>query len=244
MPHSTQPTTAAGGKRFGLLLPGVFTVLAASTIAAMVITSDSAPRREATLPAGTVLIAALDRSVSTKESRIGDAVRLETTEPVRLADEAVVPAGAVILGEVTHSQDGGRIAGAPELTLRFTELEADGERYRMDARPFRIRGKNDALESAAQIGGGAVAGGIPGRGAGWRRRRREGRGCGSRHRHRGRHRHRRGRPRAPGGGQTQGRTRRAPCVDVSSGHGRLTRHPCPAGSRRPRPGAGGITGRV
>ncbi|HEX9633750.1 MAG TPA: hypothetical protein VGA02_14910 [Gemmatimonadales bacterium] len=162
MPHSTQPTTAAGGKRFGLLLPGVFTVLAASTIAAMVITSDSAPRREATLPAGTVLIAALDRSVSTKESRIGDAVRLETTEPVRLADEAVVPAGAVILGEVTHSQDGGRIAGAPELTLRFTELEADGERYRMDARPFRIRGKNDALESAAQIGGGAVAGGILG----------------------------------------------------------------------------------
>jgi hypothetical protein len=162
MQDETRPTTAAGGKRVGLLLPGVFTVLAASTIAAMVITSDSAPRREATLPAGTVIIAALDRTVSTKESRIGDAVRLETTEPVWLENEAVIPAGAVIHGEVTHSQDGGRIAGAPELSLRFTELEADGEQYRMDARPFRIRGKNDALESAAEIGGGAVAGGILG----------------------------------------------------------------------------------
>jgi hypothetical protein len=161
MQDSTKHTTA-GGKHSGLLIPGVFTVLAAGTIAAMVVTNDTGARREATLPAGTVIVAALDGTVSTKESRVGDAIRLETTEPVRLDDETVVPAGAQIHGEVTHTKDGGRIAGAPELTLRFTELEADGERYRMDAQPFRVRGKGDAIESAAQIGGGAVAGGILG----------------------------------------------------------------------------------
>jgi hypothetical protein len=162
MLDSTRPTTAAGGKHSGLLLPGVFTVLAAGTIAAMVVTGDNGARQEATLPAGTVIIAALDRTVSTRDTRVGDAIELETTEPVHLSDERVVPAGARIYGEVTHAKGGGRIAGAPELTLRFTELEADGERYRMDTQPFRIRGKNDALESAATIGGGAVAGGILG----------------------------------------------------------------------------------
>jgi hypothetical protein len=74
----------------------------------------------------------------------------------------VIPAGAVVRGEVTHAKGGGRIAGAPELTLRFTELEAGGERYLIDSRPFRIRGKSDAVESAVEIGGGAVAGGILG----------------------------------------------------------------------------------
>jgi hypothetical protein len=89
-------------------------------------------------------------------------VQLETTEPVSLGPDIVIPVGAMVRGEVTHAKGGGRIAGAPELTLRFTELESGGERYRIDAEPFRVRGKSDGVESAAEIGGGAVAGGILG----------------------------------------------------------------------------------
>jgi len=149
--------------RLWRLLPGVaLALLAAGTIAAMVIVHDDAGRRHATIPAGTTMLAALDRTVSTKEDRVGDEIQLEITEPVRIDGDTVVPAGAVLHGEVTYAKGGGRIAGAPALTMRFTTLDADGEEYRIETQPFRVRGKSDALESAGEIGGGAVAGGILG----------------------------------------------------------------------------------
>jgi hypothetical protein len=144
-----------------VVLPGAF-VIAAATMVGATIFAGGDDKVEATLSAGTVMIAALDHTVSTKSSEVGSDVRLETVEATPLEGDAVLPAGAVIRGEVTHSKGGGRVAGAPELTLRFTELEVDGETYRIEAQPFRIKGKSDALESAAQIGGGAVAGGVVG----------------------------------------------------------------------------------
>jgi len=120
-------------------------------------------RREATIPAGVTLVAALERGISTERSRVGDNITLRTTAPIRLDANEVIPEGVVIRGEVTQAKGGGRVAGAPELALRFTDLEVDGERHTISADPFRVRGKNDAAQSAAAIGGGAVAGGILGR---------------------------------------------------------------------------------
>ena len=68
----------------------------------------------------------------------------------------------VIRGEVSHSKGGGRIAGAPELTLRFREIVVDGRSYDIEADPFRVRGKDDVNESVGEIGGGAVVGGVVG----------------------------------------------------------------------------------
>jgi hypothetical protein len=144
-----------------VVLPGAF-VIAAVTMVGATIFAGGDDKVEATLSAGTVMIAALDHTVSTKNSEVGTEVRLETVEATPLEGDAMLPAGSVIRGEVTHSKGGGRVAGAPELTLRFTELEVDGETYRIEAQPFRVKGKSDALESAAQIGGGAVAGGVVG----------------------------------------------------------------------------------
>jgi len=118
--------------------------------------------REGTIPAGTRVIAALQTTISTKSSEVGQRFSLVTKAPIRLTETADLPEGAVIQGQVTHSEGGGRIAGAPELTLRFTQLETGGRSYPISAEPFRVRGKNDALESAAEIGGGAVVGGVVG----------------------------------------------------------------------------------
>ena len=120
-------------------------------------------RREATIPAGMTLVAALEHGLSTERSRAGDNITLRTTAPIRLDADEVIPEGVVIHGSVTQAKGGGRVAGRPELGLRFTDLEVDGERYAITADPFRIRGQNDAAQSAAVIGGGAVAGGILGR---------------------------------------------------------------------------------
>jgi len=116
-----------------------------------------------TLTAGTSFTAALQSTIDTGKNKAGDAIRLRTREPVRVNELTVVPAGATISGEVTHVEGAGRIAGGAELTLRFTELTLeDGKSYPISCEPFRLQGKGDAKESAAEIGGGAVAGGIVG----------------------------------------------------------------------------------
>jgi hypothetical protein len=86
-------------------------------------------------------VAALERAISTERSRVGDDITLRTTAPIRLDADEVIPQGVVIRGTVTQAKGGGRVAGAPELALRFTDLEVDGERHAISADPFRVRGK-------------------------------------------------------------------------------------------------------
>jgi len=116
-----------------------------------------------TLTAGTVIVTALQNTVDTGHNHAGDKITLRTLEDVRINEVTVVPAGATINGEVTHIDPAGRVAGGAELTLRFTELVMpDGKSYPISAHPLRLQGKGDAKESALEIGGGAVAGGILG----------------------------------------------------------------------------------
>jgi hypothetical protein len=117
---------------------------------------------ETTIPAGAALVGALQSTVSTEKASVGDRVELETTDPITLDERTTLPPGIVIRGEVTHAKGGGRIAGAPELTIRFTRLTVGGSDYPISAEPFRVKGRSDGGESAMQIGGGAVAGAVVG----------------------------------------------------------------------------------
>jgi hypothetical protein len=137
-------------------------VLAIGAAAAVVLGGTRA-KKEVTLPRGTELVATLDHEVSTARSHAGDAIVLRTVEPIPVGDNHAIPAGAEIRGSIVAAKSGGRIAGAPELALRFTELEVDGERHEISADAFRVTGRNDAGKSALAIGGGAVAGGVVGR---------------------------------------------------------------------------------
>lgn len=151
------PRTTAATRRGALVLPGALALLAAGTITTLTITS-GAGRRAATLPAGTVFIAALDRAVSSRESQPGDPVRLATTEPVRFENATVVASGAVLHGEVTHAEQD-RLVG-PALTLHFVELEADGRRYRIESEPFRIQGTRVEVARGGSAAGGGILGGF------------------------------------------------------------------------------------
>ncbi len=138
---------------------GVIGVLAAVT------TSRSTPVT-ATLPAGTRLRATLDHTVSTESARVGDEVTLTTRGPLAVGAGDTLPGGVTLRGEVTHARGGGRIAGAPELTVRMTTLSVDGRDTPIATIPFRFKGKNDATESALEIAGGTVAGAVLGQVAG------------------------------------------------------------------------------
>jgi hypothetical protein len=145
--HSKLPIIAAGLVLFGV---------AAGTVI------KGGGSKEATIPAGTRIVAALEHTVSTQGSPVGQSVELRTTEPLSLARGVTIPEGIVLHGEVTHAKGGGRIAGSPELTMRFDRLEIDGKRYDIEADPFRVRGKSDLAESVAEIGGGTVLGAVVG----------------------------------------------------------------------------------
>jgi hypothetical protein len=63
-----------------------------------------------TLPAGTVLVAALEHPITTVDAQAGDVVELRTVHPVRLPDGGAIPLGALIRGEVMHVRSGrGRV---------------------------------------------------------------------------------------------------------------------------------------
>lgn len=141
---------------------GVAVLLLVIAVVAAALTKRGPEKVEVTIPAGTSFVAALEHSVSTESAEVGDQVVLRTAGPLELSAEASLPAGTLIRGEVTHSKGGGRIAGAPELTLRFTRIEVAGEEHSIQADPFRVRGKDDAKESALTVGGGAVAGAVVG----------------------------------------------------------------------------------
>src|SRR5512145_980022 len=59
-------------------------VLVGVGIGSAVILGAGPERREATIPAGTTLVAALERTISTADVRVGDPVMLSTVQPVRL----------------------------------------------------------------------------------------------------------------------------------------------------------------
>lgn len=118
--------------------------------------------RTATIPAGTTVVGGLDNTVSTKNAEPGTVVVITTTQPLELSEDVTIPSGMELRGEVTHAKGGGRISGAPELTIRFTSLDVHGNRYPVSAQPFRVRGTSDAKESAIQIVGGTAAGAVVG----------------------------------------------------------------------------------
>lgn len=133
--------------------------LAAAIAGVAAVLSGVGGRWEATLPPGTVLVAALDRTITTEQAQVGDPVELAMVMTTQAGGKLDVPAGSVLRGEVTHTRAGGRIAGAPELTLRFIELEVEGDSYGISTEPLRIRGQRDAADSSAQAGGELAGGG-------------------------------------------------------------------------------------
>lgn len=73
------------------------------------------------VPAGLMLNASLDTSISTAAARPGDFIQAKLTQPVYLQD-GVVPAGTVLEGHVVEARAGGFLARSGRLTLKFDRL--------------------------------------------------------------------------------------------------------------------------
>lgn len=81
----------------------------------------SAPERYV-VQRGTRIPLVLVNSVSTKNSRVGDRVYLQTSFPIAVNNRIVIPEGSYVTGTITQVKRPGRIKGKGELYLRFDTL--------------------------------------------------------------------------------------------------------------------------
>jgi type IV secretion system protein VirB10 len=105
-----------------------------------------APQRPGKIlvPEGTQLPLVLHNSVSTKRSKPGDGVYLETVFPIIVEGKIVIPAGSYVSGEVVDLKRPGRVKGRGEMMVRLNTLILPNG-YSVDL---------NAVPNAADTGGG------------------------------------------------------------------------------------------
>jgi hypothetical protein len=74
------------------------------------------------VPSGTRIPLVLVNSVSTKTSKVGDHVYLQTSFPIPAGNRIVIPEGSYVTGTITQVKRPGRIKGRGEIYLRFDTL--------------------------------------------------------------------------------------------------------------------------
>jgi len=136
------------------------------------------PPAALTLPAGTHVLMCLTSPLHTTSARAGSGVYLETTWPVVLNDQVVIPAHSRVLGQVEHERRPGRVKGRAQFRFRFTSLIFPDNRVvaiagDLQSMPgnerVRTRDKEGTLEPVDQIdadvgtiAAGTIAGGLGG----------------------------------------------------------------------------------
>lgn len=83
---------------------------------------EQADEGEAIVPAGTHVPLVMINSVSTKASRPGDPVYLQSRYPVAVGERILIPAGSNVSGSVTFTRNPGRIKGRALLGVRLEQI--------------------------------------------------------------------------------------------------------------------------
>lgn len=112
-------------KALGITLPALLVTGIVATL-----TSDNDPdERTATIPAGATLVAVLSDPLSTARSLPGDEIELRTVEPLHVRGADDIPAGILIHGTVLE---------APAISVRFNEMEIDGDEHAIATEEYRF----------------------------------------------------------------------------------------------------------
>ncbi|MGD0869486.1 MAG: hypothetical protein ABSB88_08050 [Bryobacteraceae bacterium] len=136
-----------------------------------------------TIPAGTHILLSLTSSISTRNSKEGDRVYLQTAIPVAQDGRIVIPRGSYVQGTVTKTKPAGRLSSKGELYLLFDSLtlpngvtrdfrarltSADASKGKVDSDEGKISGDTgkDPHKVATGVGIGSMGGVIVGGAAG------------------------------------------------------------------------------
>jgi hypothetical protein len=89
-------------------------------------------------------------------------VTAELTRAINIDGREVLPAGALLDGNVTQVDDSGRVKGRAMIAFRFTSLRTAGERYEVETAALTHVAPATKGEDATKIGIGAGAGAVIG----------------------------------------------------------------------------------
>jgi hypothetical protein len=83
------------------------------------------------LPKGLKLKAALDKQLSSEQSRVGEQFTIHTVEPIYLGETILIPEGTRLYGEIKEIKPQTKFTKA-KLILAFTKMDLRGRSYTID----------------------------------------------------------------------------------------------------------------
>lgn len=121
-----------------------------------------APAPPVVLPAGTVIAVRINDAVGSNTSQAGQKFTASVAQPVSSQGQIAIPAGSPASGTVEAAEQGGKIKGSSQLSLRLTSLTVKGVPYSINTGLFVQQGKGKGSRTAKLGAGGAAAGAVIG----------------------------------------------------------------------------------
>lgn len=76
-----------------------------------------------TVPTGTMIKVAINDTLNSTASQIGEMFTATLAEPVAVGGEIVIPAGSEVVGQITYLEEAGRLGRDAQMDIRFTNIK-------------------------------------------------------------------------------------------------------------------------
>jgi hypothetical protein len=118
--------------------------------------------QKVTLPSGTSLAVRLVDPITSATAQTGDTFHATLDAPVALDGDVVIPAHYDVDGHIVVAQASGKFAGRALLELQLDRIKVGERWYNIQTDHFKQETGSRGKNTAAKVGGGAVAGAILG----------------------------------------------------------------------------------
>ena len=115
-----------------------------------------------TVPSGTALPVRLIDTIDSATAQTGDTFHGTLDSPLAIDGEVVVPAHYDVEGHIVAAQASGKFAGRALLELQLDRIKVGDRWYNVETDHFKQETGSRGKNTAAKVGGGAVAGAILG----------------------------------------------------------------------------------
>ena len=120
------------------------------------------PPAKVTVPSGTAIPIRLIDTIDSATAQTGDTFHATLDSPIAVDGDVVVPAHYDIEGHVVAAQASGKFAGKALLELQLDRIKVGDRWYNIETDHFKQETGSRGKNTAAKVGGGAVAGAILG----------------------------------------------------------------------------------
>jgi hypothetical protein len=115
-----------------------------------------------TVPSGTALPVRLIDTIDSATAQTGDTFHATLDSPIAIDGDVVVPAHYDVEGHIVAAQSSGKFAGKALLELQLDRIKVGDKWYNIETDHFKQETGSRGKNTAAKVGGGAVAGAILG----------------------------------------------------------------------------------